>query len=135
MIADAQVIALRFNVGVDHLIIEKLRALWLASDAPVIVVQQTTKKAELTLLIQNLDLHEIGKLANECLHPLVKPHQVPIDLRPKQFLHAAVRELRFELVNRTSRIMEELPDRCCDPRLRPGTFKQDAIEKFDLIQA
>jgi hypothetical protein len=39
MIADAEVVALRLDVGIDHLIVEVLRRLRLARDAPVIEVE------------------------------------------------------------------------------------------------
>ena len=68
VIAYAQMIALRFDVGVDHLIVEKLRGLRPAGNAPVVVIQQAAEKRELPLLIQDLDLHEIRKLPSECLH-------------------------------------------------------------------
>jgi hypothetical protein len=55
-------IALRFDVGVDHLIVEKLRGLRPAGNTPVVIIQQAAEKPELVLLIQNLDLHEIRKL-------------------------------------------------------------------------
>jgi hypothetical protein len=73
VIADAQVIALGFDIGVDHLIVEKLRGLRLARDAPVVVVEQPAEERELPLLVQHFDLHEVGKLAGECLHLLVEP--------------------------------------------------------------
>ena len=62
MIADAQMIALGLDIRVDHLIVEKLRGLRLARDAPVVVIEQPAKEAELPLLVENLDLHEVREL-------------------------------------------------------------------------
>ena len=81
MIAYAQMIALRFDVGVDHLIVEKLRGLRPAGNTPVVIIQQAAEKPELVLLIQDLDLHEIRKLPSECLHVLVEPLKIALDMR------------------------------------------------------
>ncbi len=59
LIAYAQMIALRFDIGVHHLIVEKLRGLRPAGNTPVVIIQQASKKRKLTVLIQNLDLHEV----------------------------------------------------------------------------
>jgi hypothetical protein len=100
VIADAQMIAFRFDVGVDHLIVEKLRGLRLAGNTPVVIIQQAAEEPELSLLIQDLDLHEICELPSECLHVLVEPLKIALDMRPQQLLHAVVGELRFEFGNR-----------------------------------
>ena len=68
VIAYPQMIAFRFDVGVDHLIVEKLRGLRPAGNTPVVIIQQAAEEPELPLLIQDLDLHEISKLPSECLH-------------------------------------------------------------------
>jgi hypothetical protein len=59
VIAHAQMIAFGFDVRVDDLIVEELRGLRLARNAPVVVIQQAAEKGELPLPIQDLDLHEI----------------------------------------------------------------------------
>ena len=100
VIAHAQMIALGFDVGVDHLIVEKLRGLRPAGNTPVVIIQQPAEKRELPLLIQNLDLHEVCKLASECLDVLVESLKIALDMRPQQRLHAVVGELRFEFGNR-----------------------------------
>jgi len=41
-------------------------------------------------------LHEIRKLTNECLHVLIEPLKIALDMRPQQLLHVVVGELRFE---------------------------------------
>ena len=51
VIADAQVVAFRFDVGVDHLIVEKLRGLRPAGNTPVVVIEQAAEECELSLLI------------------------------------------------------------------------------------
>src|SRR5271157_3048151 len=94
-----QMIAFGFDVGVDHLIVEKLRGLRSAGNTPVVIIQQTAEKSELPLSIQDLDLHEIRKLTSECLHLLVEPLKIALDMRPQQLLHAVVGELRFEFSN------------------------------------
>jgi hypothetical protein len=56
VVADAQLVVLGFDVGIHYLIVEKLCGLQLAGNEPVIIIQQTAKKRELSLLIQDLDL-------------------------------------------------------------------------------
>src|ERR1035437_6682540 len=70
VIAYPQMIAFRFDVGVDYLIVEKLRGLRSAGNTPVVIVQQAAEKLELPLPIQYLDLHEVRKLTSERLHVL-----------------------------------------------------------------
>ena len=93
MIADPQMITFRFDVGVDHLIVEKLRGLRPASNTPAVIVQQPAEKRELSLPIQDLDLHEIRELPSECLHMPVEPPKIVLDMRTQQRLHAVAREL------------------------------------------
>src|SRR6267378_3012406 len=95
-----QMIALCFDVGVDHLIVEKLCGLRPPGNTPVVIIEQTAEKRELRLLIQDLDLHEICELPSECLHVLVEALKIALDMRPQQLLHAVVGELRFEFGNR-----------------------------------
>ena len=59
VIAYPQMVAFGFDVGVDHLIVEKLRGLRPAGNTPVVIIQQASEKRKLSLLIQNLDLHEV----------------------------------------------------------------------------
>ena len=54
-----QMIALCLDVRVDHLIVEELRGLRSAGNAPVVIIQQAAEKRELSLLIQDLDFHQI----------------------------------------------------------------------------
>jgi hypothetical protein len=96
-----QMIAFGFDVGVGHLIVEKLRGLRLAGNTPVVIIQQAAEKRELALPIQDLDLHEICELPSECLHVLVEPFKIVLDMRPQQLLHAVIGELRFEFGNCT----------------------------------
>src|SRR5216684_572265 len=107
MVAYPQMIALRFDVGVDHLIVEKLRGLRPASNTPVVIIQQATEEPELPLLIQDFDLHEIRELPSERLNVLVESSKIVLDMRPQQHLHAVVDELRFEFVNRALWIAKE----------------------------
>src|SRR5438445_7945143 len=92
-------IAFGFNVGVDHLIVEKLRGLWPPGNTPVVIIQQAAEKRELTLPVQDLDLHEICELPSECLHVLVEPLKIALDMRTQELLHVVVGELRFEFGN------------------------------------
>jgi len=96
VIADPQMIAFGFDVGVDHLIIEELRGLRSADNTPVVIVQQAAEERELPPPIQDLDSHEIRKLPSECLHVPVESLKIALDMRPQQLLHAVVGELRFE---------------------------------------
>jgi len=50
MLADPQVVALCLDVGVRHLIVKELCALWTALDARRVVVEQATKECELVFL-------------------------------------------------------------------------------------
>jgi hypothetical protein len=93
-----------FDVGVDHLIVEKLCGLWPPGNPPIVIIQQAAEKPELSLLMQDLDLHEVSKLPGECLHALVEPSKIVLDMRAQQRLHAVARELRFEFAYRTCRI-------------------------------
>jgi hypothetical protein len=57
------------------------------ANAPLVVVEQPAKESELALLVQDFNLHEVGKLAGECLHLLVQPRQFALDLvRSKTFM-------------------------------------------------
>jgi RNA polymerase sigma-70 factor (ECF subfamily) len=71
VIPDAEMVAFCLDIGVDHLIVEKLRGLRFAGNTPIVTVQKATEKRELPLLIQNLDLHEVCKLASEGFHFLI----------------------------------------------------------------
>src|SRR5579859_1595191 len=44
VVSDAKVITLGFDVGIDHLVIEKLCALRLPCYAPVVVIEQAAKE-------------------------------------------------------------------------------------------
>jgi hypothetical protein len=81
MIPDPQVITLRFDVGIHHLVIEKLGALWLSSDPPVVEIEQAAKESQLSLLVEHFNAHQVVELAHEGLHSLVQPPQVLFDLR------------------------------------------------------
>ena len=81
MIADAQMIAFGFDIRADDLIVEKLRGLRPARNAPIVVIQQPAEEHELSLLIQDLDLHEIRELPSECLHALVEPSKIVLNMR------------------------------------------------------
>ena len=49
VIPDAEMIAFRFYVRVHYLRVEKLRGLRLASNAPVVIIQQPAEEPELSL--------------------------------------------------------------------------------------
>src|ERR1700731_5201004 len=100
-------IAFGFDVGVDGLIVEKLRRLRLAPNTPVVIVQQPAEERELSLLIQDLDLQKIRQLTRECLHVLAEPSNIVLDMGTQQGLHAAARELRSEFASRASGIAKE----------------------------
>ena len=93
MVADPEVIPFGFEIRIDYLVVEKLGVLWPPGHAPLVVVEEPAEEAELALLIQNFDLHEVGEQADESLHLADKPCKVLVNLGPEQCLHAAVREL------------------------------------------
>ena len=94
------------------------------------IVEQPAKEAELPLLVENFDLHEVGELAGERLHALLKPRQVGFDLRPQQRLHAVVGELRLQFANRAGGIAEEAGERGADAGLRPRAFEHECSRRF-----
>ena len=107
MIAYPQMIAFGFDVGVGHLIVEKLCGLRLSGNTPVVIIQQAAEKRELPLPTQDLDLHEIRELSSECLHVLVEPLKIALDVRTQQRLHAVVCELRFEFGDRAFWVVQQ----------------------------
>ena len=134
VIADAQMIALGFDVGVDDLIVEKLRGLRLARNAPVVEVKQPAEERELALPVQDFDLHEVRELPSECLHALVEPRNIALDLAAQQRLHAVVRELRLQFADGPGRIAKEPAECRAHAGLRPRAFEQNAVEDLDLIK-
>ncbi len=106
----------------------------LPGDAPVVVVEQPAKESELTLTVQDFDLHEVGKLTCKCMYLLVEPRQFVLNLRAKQDLHAVVGELRSQFTNGSSRIAEESGEGRADAALRARAFQNDGIEDFNLIE-
>jgi hypothetical protein len=88
----------------------------------------------LPLPIQDLDLHEIRELPSECLHVLVEPLKIALDMLSQERLHTVVSELRFEFGNRALWIPQEASERRAHACLRPGPFEQDAVEDFNLIK-
>jgi hypothetical protein len=56
-------------------------------------------------------LHEIRELSSECLHALVEPCEIALDVRTQQRLHAGARELRFQFTDGSGRIAKELGER------------------------
>ena len=134
VIAHAQMVALGFDVRVDDLIVEKLRGLRLARNAPVVEIKQPAEKRELPLPIQDFDLHEVRELPSECLHALVKPGNITLDLAAQQSFHVVVRELRFQFADGPGRIAKELAERRAHSGFRPRAFEQNAVKDFHLIK-
>ena len=107
MIPDTEMVALGFDIGVDNLIVEKLSGLQTPRHTPVVVVQQTAEKGELSFLIQNVDLHEVRKLPSKSMHLLFELANVTLDMSAQQRLHAVVRELCSKFFHRTCGIAKE----------------------------
>ena len=116
------------------MIVEELRGLRLARNAPVVEVKQPAEKRELPLRVQDLDLHEVRELPSECLHALVKAGNIALDLAAQQSFHVVVRELRFQFADGPGRIAKELAERSAHSGFRPGTFEQNAVKNFHLIK-
>ncbi len=127
-------IAFGFDVRVHDLIVEKLRGLRLTGNAPVVEVKQPAKECELSLPIQDFDLHEVRKLSNKCLHALIEAPNIVLDMRAQQRLHAVAGELRLQLANRASGISEKASERRAHAGLRSRSFEQDAVENLHLIK-
>src|SRR6266568_1062655 len=100
-------IALRVDVGVANLVAQELRVSRFSRYAPGVIIQEAAKEPELLAIIEYFDWHEIGELAHECLHTLLQPRQIALDLRPEQCFHALVAELGLQLAQATNRITEE----------------------------
>jgi hypothetical protein len=134
MVAYTQVISLRLDIRIDDLIVKKLRRPRPAGDLPFIEIQQSPKEAELSLLVENLDLHKVRELPGERLDALLKSRKIGLYLSPQQGLHIVVRELRPKFANRPSGIAKETRKRRANAGLRPRSFKDDAVENFDLVK-
>jgi len=80
MVANAQMIALRLDVAIHHLIVEKLGVLGIARNPPVVVIEQAAEEPKLPVLLEHFNLYKVGQLASEGLHPLVEPREVMFDL-------------------------------------------------------
>jgi hypothetical protein len=134
MVAYTQMIPLGFYVGIDNLVVEKLRGRWPTRNLPFIEIQQSAKETELSLLVEDLGLHKVRELSPERLDTLLKSREVGFDLRPQQGLHVVIGELRPQFTNRPSGIAEEAGERRAYAGLRPRSFKDDAVEDFYLIE-
>jgi hypothetical protein len=93
VIANSEMIALCLDVGINDLIVEKLRGLRPPGNTPIVIIEQSAEEHELPLLIQDFDLHEIRKLPSECLHVLFEPSKIPLDMRTQERLDVVVGEL------------------------------------------
>src|SRR3984885_7580327 len=89
-------ITLRLDARIDNLVVEKLRVLWLPCYAPRIVIEQSAKKCQLSVLVEYFNAHEVAQLPNERSYSLVQAPQVLFDVGAQQDLHCAVSELCFE---------------------------------------
>lgn len=81
MIANTEVIAFCFDVGVCYLIVEELASLWLTGDMPVVEVQEPSKEMKLASLIEIPDRDEVGELAHESLYALMEYGPIALKLR------------------------------------------------------
>lgn len=108
MVAHTKRVTLRFDAGVNHLVVKKLCMFRRPENAPLVVVEQPAEEAKLALLVQHLDLHEITELAHECVDTLFKARHAVFDLCVQQHLHAAIGELCFELIDRPGRVAQDL---------------------------
>src|SRR5258708_17889319 len=97
-------VALTLNQGVNHLIVEELGMPRFSRDTPVVIVEEPPEEAELTLIIEHFDPHEIAKLAHECAYLAGKARQITLYLRVQQRLHFVARKLRLYLAASTSRV-------------------------------
>ena len=61
-------------------------------DAPVGVIQQAAEECELTVLVEHFDPRAVGKLPDECLHSLLQPRKIMLDLRVQQGRRAQRRD-------------------------------------------
>ena len=106
-IADAKMIAFGSNVGIDDLIVEKLRVLRFAGNAPVVVIEQAAEEAELALLVEHLDPHEVASWrTNACTRCSSRARSRSICVRSSVFM-PLIDELRLQLVHGSGRIAEE----------------------------
>ena len=133
VIADAEVIALGFDVGVDHLVVEKLRVLRLARNPPVVVVEQPAKETELALLVQNLDCTKSASWrANAWTRCSSRARSRSIWVRSSVFMlllvNCVFNSFTAPAGSRNSRA------RAGRRRSSTAPFKDDAVVDFDLVE-
>ena len=114
--------------------VEKLCGLRPSGNTPVVEIEQAQEKRQLPLPIQDLDLHEIRELPDECLHALIEAPTVVFDMRAQQRLHAVAGELRLQFSNRARGVPKQASERRAHSGFRPSAFEQNAIEDFHLIK-
>src|SRR5580692_1707777 len=111
-------VALRLNVRVDDLIVEKLRALRIPGNAPVVVVQKAAEEPELASPVQNLYRDEVAQLPHEGLDTLFESGAVTFDLASQQSLHATACKLGPEFFEGVSGILGQPGKGWTDTSLR-----------------
>ena len=73
-------VSLGLYVRIHDLVVEKLCALRLARNPPIVIVEKTTEEAELTVLSENVNFHEVAQLTDECPYSLFEQCNVVFDL-------------------------------------------------------
>jgi hypothetical protein len=75
MVPNAQMVPLGLDVGVDNLVIEKLRVLRIPDNPPLVVIKQAAEESKLTLLVEHIDTREIAELTYESLRVAFEPRK------------------------------------------------------------
>ncbi|MGH9604156.1 MAG: hypothetical protein ACRD3N_00505 [Terracidiphilus sp.] len=134
MVPNPEMITLGLDVRIHDLVVEELRRLRIARNPPVVIIEEPAKEPELSLLVENLDLHEVGELPNKGMDLLIKLRDLVLDLAAEQHLHGVVGELGLQLSECSGRITEELGERRANTRLGSWPFEHDGIEDFDMVE-
>src|ERR1700682_1763123 len=132
MVSNAEIIAFRLDVLVDYLEVEELGRVGIACDAPIIEVEQAAKERELPLLIQHLDLHEVGEVASKVLHSVMKFLEIRVDLSAQENFGPVARKLRLQLAHGAVRVSWKALQCGHDARLRARTFKDDHVNDLNV---
>ncbi len=89
MIAHPEMVALGFDIRIAHLEVEELVRVWPSRDPPGIEVEQPAKEGELSLVVHDLDLHEVREVTDEVSDAAPQGLHIGFDLRPQQDLGSA----------------------------------------------
>ena len=108
----------------------------LSRNAPVVVVEQPPEEVKLTFLIQDVDLHQITELAHKCLHLAVRAARGRARSATRSSVFMPLLEnCALSSWTRSDRVVDiAVRKRGAHAGLRSGSFEQDAVKDFDLVE-